>query len=86
MSGTGFSGNVVLNICELDDTHLKREKRWEGAMIEGRKEGGQKGGRGEMRRNRGVARYRGSKTLEKQKGKENRWNVLKEKKSADTPK
>lgn len=44
---TGFSGNVVLNICELDDTHLKqREGRWEGAMIEGRKEeeGGGGGG------------------------------------------
>lgn len=41
---------MVLNICELDDTHLKqREGRWEGDMIEGRKEGGREGGRVKMR-------------------------------------
>lgn len=39
---------MVLNICELDDTHLKQgEERWEGAMIEGRKEGGWKKGEDE---------------------------------------
>lgn len=37
---------MVLNICELDDTHLKqREERWEGVMIEGR-EGGERDGGG----------------------------------------
>lgn len=25
--GTGFSGNVLLNICEIDDTHLKQLER-----------------------------------------------------------
>lgn len=25
--GTGFSGNVRLNICEIDDTHLKQLER-----------------------------------------------------------
>lgn len=25
-SGTGFSGKMVLNICELDDTHLKQRE------------------------------------------------------------
>lgn len=27
MWGTGFSGNVLLNICEIDDTHLKQLER-----------------------------------------------------------
>lgn len=37
-----FSGNVLLNICEIDDTHLKktREGRCEVGVIEGRKGGG----------------------------------------------
>lgn len=43
----GFSGKMVLNICELDDTHLKqREGRWEGGVIEGRKREDEKEGWG----------------------------------------
>lgn len=40
MWGTGFSGNVLLNICEIDDTHLKQLERDEGGSPDWRKKRG----------------------------------------------